>query len=67
MITPKPHPALGLSGAVPNPKRSCCFLLWVFCSKVYTNKNHLLDEAHGGASDDEDGRGPKMVYFDLKV
>lgn len=36
-------------------------------SQVYTNKSHLLDEAHGGASDGEDGRGPKMVYFDLKV
>lgn len=37
------------------------------CLQVYTNKSHLLDEAHDGASDDEDGRGPKMVYFDLKV
>lgn len=35
--------------------------------QVYTNKDHLLDEAHGGASDGEDGRGPKMVFFDLKV
>eukprot|EP00903_Cladosiphon_okamuranus_P007182 g6974.t1 len=34
---------------------------------VYTNKNHLLDEAHGGGSDAEDGRGPKMVYFDLQA
>lgn len=36
-------------------------------AQVYTNKDHLLDEAHGGASDGEDGRGPKMVFFDLKV
>ena len=35
--------------------------------QVYTNKDHLLDEAHGGASDGEDGRGPKLVFFDLKV
>lgn len=35
--------------------------------QVYTNKKHLLDDVHGGSSDDEDGRGPKMVYFDLKV
>lgn len=61
MATPRP------SGFSPNPKRPCLFLLYVLWSKVYTNKNHLLDEAHGGASDDEDGRGPKMVYFDLKV
>lgn len=36
-------------------------------TQVYTHKSHLLDEAHEGGSDDEDGRGPKMVYFDLKV
>lgn len=35
--------------------------------QVYTNKNHLLDDVHGGTSDGEDGRGPKTVYFDLKV
>lgn len=36
-------------------------------TQVYTNKSHLLDEAHEGGSDNEDGRGPKMVYFDLQV
>lgn len=46
---------------------SYCRAVAALLLKVYTNKNHLLDEAHGGGSDAEDGRGPQMIYFDLKV